>query len=215
MRQIVLLAAFFAIASTLGLADDASKELNAAAQVLQKMTSSNQIPSTLLSQAKCVAVIPKMTKAGFLVGGKHGSGVVACRTASGWSAPAFISMTGGSVGLQAGAEQQDLILLLNAQGEQELRNGHWDLGAEAAAAGPTGEAAGTASTGWKAPVLSYSNGSGAFAGMDVGSSKIGTDTDKIKSVYGEGASFQSILDGQVQAPASASEFTSALQQVAK
>ena len=94
-------------------------------------------------------------------------------------------------------------------------NGHWDLGAEAAAAGPTGEAAGTASTGWKAPVLSYSNGSGAFAGMDVGGSKIGTDTDKIESVYGEGASFQSILAGQVQTPSSASEFTSALQQVAK
>src|SRR5215469_14299958 len=196
MRQIVLPALFLTMVSTLGLADDASKELNAAAQVLQKMTSSNQIPSTLLRQAKCIAVIPKMTKAGFLVGGKHGNGVVACRTASGWSAPAFISMTGGSIGLQAGAEQQDLVLLLNAQGEQELKNGHWDLGAEAAAAGPTGEAAGTASTGWKAPVLSYSNGSGVFAGMDVGGSKIGTDKDTIKSVYGEGASFQSILGGQ-------------------
>src|SRR5215469_2664558 len=148
MRQIVLPALFLTMVSTLGLADDASKELNAAAQVLQKMTSSNQIPSTLLRQAKCIAVIPKMTKAGFMIGGKHGNGVVACRTSSGWSAPGFISITGGSVGLQAGAEQQELILLMNTQGEQELKSGHWELGAEAVAAGPTGEAGSTTTTGW-------------------------------------------------------------------
>lgn len=215
MRQSFWIGVFVAALSMLSWGADASKELDAAAQVVQNMASSNQIPSSLLQQAKCIAVIPKMTKAGFIVGGKHGNGVVSCRTTSGWSAPAFISMTGGSVGFQAGAEQQDLVLLLNSQGEQELKNGHWDLGAEAAAAGPTGEAAGTASTGWKAPVLSYSNGSGAFAGMDVGGSKIGTDKDTIKSVYGDSASFQSILDGQVQTPQSASQFVSALQQIAK
>jgi hypothetical protein len=116
---------------------------------MQNMASSNQIPSSLLKQAKCIAVIPKMTKAGFIVGGKHGNGVVSCRTKSGWSAPAFISMTGGSVGLQAGAEKQDIVLLMNSQGEQELRNGHWELGGEAAAAGPSGGEAADTSTGWK------------------------------------------------------------------
>lgn len=215
MRQSLWVGAFVAALSMVSWAADASKELEAAAQVTQKMASSNQIPSSLLQEAKCIAVIPKMTKGGFILGGKHGNGVVSCRTSSGWSAPAFISMTGGSVGFQAGVEQQDLVLLLNSEGAQELKNGHWDLGAEAAAAGPTGEASGTASTGWKAPVLSYSNGSGAFAGMSVGGSKIGTDDDAIKSVYGGSASFQSILDGQVQTPESASQFISALQQVAK
>jgi lipid-binding SYLF domain-containing protein len=183
-------------------------------EVLQNMKSSNQIPSSLLKQAKCIAVIPKLTKAGFIVGGKHGSGVVSCRSSSGWSAPAFITISGGSIGLQAGGEQQDIVLLMNTQGEQELRNGHWDLGAEAVAAGPTGETGATQSTGWKAPVLSYSNSKGAFVGADVGGSKIGADEDTIHNVYGEKTSLQMILDGQEQPPASGQQFLSALQQVA-
>jgi len=86
--------------------------------------------------------------------------------------------------LQAGAEHQDLVLLMNPQGADELKSGHWDLGAEASAAGPGGGKAATESTGWKAPVLSYSNASGAFAGADVGASKIGADKDTIHNVYG-------------------------------
>jgi len=195
-------------------AADAAKQLNAAAEVVQNMTSSHQIPSSLLSQAKCVAVIPKLTKAGFVVGGQHGSGVVSCRTASGWSAPAFITMSGGSVGLQAGGEHQDIILLMNSQGEQELKNGHWDLGAEAVAAGPTGSTGTAQNTGWKAPVLSYATSKGAFAGADVGGSKIGADQDMIHNLYGESATFQAILDGQVQPVASAQQFLSSLQQAA-
>jgi lipid-binding SYLF domain-containing protein len=119
-------------------------------------------------------------------------------------------MSGGSVGLQAGAEHQDIVLLMNSQGEQELKNGHWDLGAEAAAAGPSGGTEAVQNTGWKAPVLSYSNAQGAFAGADVGGSKIGADKDMIHNLYGENASFQTILEGQVQAPASAQPFLSAL-----
>src|SRR5215469_12076746 len=118
MRALLLLCALAGPLSCITWAGDATKELDAAAQVLQKMASSNQIPSSLLNQAKCIAVIPKMTKAGFMIGGKHGNGVVACRTSSGWSAPGFISMTGGSVGLQAGAAKQDIVLLMNEQGAQ-------------------------------------------------------------------------------------------------
>jgi SH3 domain-containing YSC84-like protein 1 len=210
MKTKVSLAVFVAIFCCFAWAADEQKELDAAAHVLQNMASSNQIPSSLLSQAKCIAVIPQMTKAGFIVGGKHGSGVVSCRTSSGWSAPAFISMTGGSVGLQAGAAKQDIVLLMNPQGAQELKSGHWDLSAEAAAAGPSGGTEATESTGWKAPVLSYSNSSGAFAGADVGGSKIGADNDAIKDVYGKGASLQGILDGQGQPPASGQAFMSAL-----
>jgi SH3 domain-containing YSC84-like protein 1 len=212
MKRALMLFVCVTIPCVLVWAADAAKEMNAAAEVLQNMTSSHEIPSSLLEQAHCIAVIPRLTKGGLIVGGEHGSGVVSCRTTSGWSAPAFITMTGGSVGLQAGGEHQDIVLLMNSQGEQELKNGHWDLGAEASAAGPTGGTGTAENTGWKAPVLSYSNSKGAFAGADVGGSKIGADKDLIHNLYGENASFQTILGGQVQPPASAQAFLSALPQ---
>lgn len=214
MKRILWFAVFVTMFSRLAWTTDAAKELDAAAQVLQNMSSSNQIPPSMLKQAKCIAVIPKLTKAGLIIGGEHGNGAVSCRTTAGWSAPAFISITGGSVGLQAGGEHQDIVLLMNSQGEQELKNGHWDLGAEAVAAGPSGGTGPTESTGWKAPVLSYSNSSGVFAGADVGGSKISTDADTIHNLYGEKTSFQTILEGKVQTPASAQSFLEALQQVA-
>lgn len=214
MTKLLSLLAFVVMSCWFAWAANAAKELDAATQVVQNMASSNQIPSSLLKQAKCIAVIPKLTKAGLIVGGEHGGGVMSCRTASGWSGPAFITITGASVGLQAGGEHQDVVLLMNVKGEQELKNGHWDLGAEAVAAGPSGGTGSTESTGWKAPVLSYSNSSGAFAGADVGGSKIGADEDTIHNVYGKDASFQTILEGGVQPPASAQQFLSALQKVA-
>ena len=214
MKKAAALLGFALLLTAVAFAADASKVLDSAAQVVQKMASGNQIPSSVLKQAKCVAVIPKMTKAGFIVGGKHGNGVVSCRTSSGWSAPAFISMTGASVGLQAGAAEQDIVLLMNDQGKQELESGHWDLGAEMVATGPTSEAAATTSTGWKAPVLSYSNAGGAFAGFDVGGSKLGLDENTIKSTYGGSGSIQAILDGQVQPTDAAGTFLSALHQAA-
>jgi len=209
------LVAFVALFAWMAWAADAAKELDAAAQVIQNMTSSKQIPSSLLKHAKCIAVIPSLTKAGLIVGGQHGNGVVTCRTSTGWSAPAFISISGGSVGLQAGAEHQDIVLLMNDQGEQELRNGHWDLGAEATAAGPTGDSAGRSeSTGWKAPVLSYSHSSGAYAGANLQGSKIDLDQDANHNLYGPSASIHSILDGQAQTPEAAQQFLFALEKVA-
>ena len=97
---------------------------------------------------------------------------------------------------------------------RSLKNGHWDLGAEAVAAGPTASTGSTESTGWKAPVLSYANSKGAFAGADVGGSKIGADKDMIHNLYGKDASFQTILEGKVEPVGSAKPFLSALEQVA-
>jgi SH3 domain-containing YSC84-like protein 1 len=195
---------------------DNTKVLDAATQTVQSMTTgAKPIPSSLLRAAQCIAVVPKLTKAGFIVGGEHGNGVVSCRTASGWSAPAFITITGGSVGLQAGGEHQEIVLLMNNQGKQELTNGHWDLGAEAVAAGPTGDSAGVGqSTGWNAPVLSYSHSSGAYAGANLQGSKIDLDQDANHNLYGQSASIQSILDGQAQTPETAQQFLSALEHVA-
>src|SRR6201993_4686715 len=214
MKKILSLAALVTIFTWVAWAADAPKELDAAAQVLQNMTSSNQIPPSVLTQAKCIAVIPRLTKGGLIVGGEHGNGVVSCRSRAGWSAPAFITMTGGSLGLQAGGEHQDIVLVMNSQGEQELRNGHWDLGAEAVAAGPTGDSAEKSqSTGWKAPVLSYSHSSGAYAGANLEGSKINADEDMIHNVYGGNASFQGVLSGQVSPTPAAQQFMSALQRV--
>jgi SH3 domain-containing YSC84-like protein 1 len=195
---------------------DNTKVLDGATQAVQSMTTgAKPIPSSLLRAAKCIAVVPKLTKAGFIVGGEHGNGVVSCRTATGWSAPAFIVITGGSVGLQAGGEHQEIVLLMNNQGKQELTNGHWDLGAEAVAAGPTGDSAGVGqSTGWKAPVLSYAHSSGAYAGANLQGSKIDLDQDANHNLYGKSASIQSILEGQVQTPEPAQQFLSALEQAA-
>jgi len=214
MKRVLVFLMCAATLSGMAFAADAEKVLNAAAEVVTKMSSTKQIPSPVLKSAKCVAVIPRMAKGGFIVGGKHGNGVVSCRTSSGWSAPGFISLTGASIGLQAGAVEQDIVLLMNEQGKQELEGGHWDLGAEAVAAGPTGEAASTAETGLKAPVLSYADSGGAFAGFDVGGSKLSVDKDTIKSTYGESGSLQGLLEGQVQPTSAAEPFLSALKQVA-
>lgn len=214
MKKAFALVLFATMFCWLAWAGDASKELDGAARVLRSMTSANKIPASVLKDARCIAVIPKMTKAGFIVGGKHGDGAVSCRTSTGWSAPAFISMTGGSVGLEAGAEHESVVLLMNQQGERELKNGHWDLKAGASAAGPNGESGVSEQTGWKAPVLSYSNGKGVFAGADIGGSKIDPDTDTIHNLYGEKATFQTVLNGQEKPPASAQQFLSALHRAA-
>ena len=214
MRRVSLLVVFVMTFTWSCWAADVTKELDAAAQVVQDMTSSNQVPVSLLKQAKCIAVIPQLTKAGLLVGGEHGNGVVSCRTNAGWGAPGFISISGGSIGLQAGAEHQDIVLLMNERGAQQLRNGHWDLGAEAVAAGPTSSTGHSENTGWNTPVLSYAHSSGAYAGANLGGSKISVDQDTMHNIYGESVTFQAVLDGQVPQPAAARAFLAALQQVA-
>lgn len=188
-----------------------SEELNKAAQTIQDMTSSSQIPRQLLDQARCIGVIPKMTKGGFIAGGEHGSGVVSCRTASAWSAPAFFNISGGSFGLQAGLEKSEIVMLMNDQGKQYLTQSNFQLGAEAVAAGPTSGASGT--VGWKAPVLSYAKSKGAYAGVNLAGSTIHLDNDAIHQVYGSTATSEQVLNGSVQPPAQAQQFISALQTV--
>jgi len=197
-------------------ANDSTKELDSAAVVIRNMTSSHQIPSSVLQNTECLAIIPAVKQAAVIVGGKHGNGVASCRTATGWSAPAFISITGGSVGLQAGLEHQDLVLLLNKQGEQELERGQWSLGAEAAAAGPMATSSGgTEANGWKTPVLVYTTSTGAYAGASLEGSKISVDDQNLRNLYGPNASLQLVLNGQIPSPASAQAFLSTLNQVAK
>src|SRR5437762_5513611 len=121
---------------------DVTQRLQLATEVLSQMTSAPDkgIPEEVLDSAKCIAVVPHLVKGGFIFGGKHGRGVATCRTASGWSAPAFISVGGGSAGLQIGIEGVDLIMLImNDKGMEQLLSSKFQSSGEgSAAAGPVG-----------------------------------------------------------------------------
>src|SRR5690349_16830702 len=141
---------------TWGLNDDASanKELEQAANVIQQMTSGSAgIPDSVLKGAKCIAVIPHLVKGAFIVGGRHGRGVATCSTSSGWSAPAPFELSGGSIGLQAGGQSSDVVMMvMNQDGMEQLMSGHFKVGADASvAAGPVGRS-GSADAGWKAAI---------------------------------------------------------------
>ena len=127
------------------------------------------IPEALLNNAYGVAVIPGVIKAAFGIGGRYGEGILAVRTADGaWSNPAFISLTGGSLGWQIGAESTDLILVFKSrQSIDAISRGKFTLGVDASvAAGPVGRSA-QASTDvqLKAEIYSYSRSRGLFAGI--------------------------------------------------
>lgn len=185
-----------------------NEELSKAAQTLQQMTSSNQVPRSVLDQAQCVGVVPKLTKGGLIAGGEHGDGVVSCRTGQGWSAPAFFSISAGSIGLQAGVEQAQILLLMNEEGKQQLLNGNFELSANLVAEGPTGS--NYTGSAWKAPVLSYEISHGAYAGVNLQGSKMQIDNGAMHDVYGSNSSTQNVLSGSVQTPEQAQQFTSQL-----
>ncbi|HET9529028.1 MAG TPA: lipid-binding SYLF domain-containing protein [Blastocatellia bacterium] len=163
------------------------------------------IPQDLLDSAECVAVFPQVLKAGFVFGARGGRGVASCRTKSGWSAPAFFDLKGGSVGLQIGAQSTDFVLLfMNENGLNRLMGDKFELGGDASvAAGPVGRQAG-ASTNIRmdAEILSYSRSRGLFAGLELKGVVITLDDDDMQAVYGEGVKAKAVLrEGSVTAPA--------------
>jgi SH3 domain-containing YSC84-like protein 1 len=189
---------------------DIDKRLDASTKVLDEImaTPDKAIPDKVMSDARCVAVIPSMVKVAVGFGGSHGKGVATCRTESGrWSAAAPITMTGGSWGLQFGGQAVDVVMIVtNEDGMQHLISSHFKLGAEAsAAAGPVGRDAG-ADTDWKmrAEVLTYSRARGIFAGIDLNGAAVTQDKDETRILYGSLVPFGDILSGKVQ-PAGTSE----------
>ena len=171
------------------------------------------IPEEVLSNAKCILVVPDLIKGGFVFGGKHGRGVATCRTAEGWSAPAFVSVGGGSWGLQIGVEDVDLVMLvMNDQGFQHLLSSKFELSGDGSvAAGPVGRQA-TAGTDWKlnTEVLSYSRSKGVFAGLTLEGAVVEQDNDSTRAIYGKHMSFRNILSGRASTPASADAFLQAV-----
>jgi len=160
-----------------------------------------RVPTDMISNAYAVAVIPDVIKAGFVIGGRHGLGLIAVKTENGtWSNPSFITMSGGSIGFQAGVSSTDVILVFRTQrGVDSIVHGKFTLGADAsAAAGPVGRTA-QASTDaqLKAEIYSYSRARGLFVGASLDGSVIAIDNDANAAVYGEGITPRRIFAGGV------------------
>jgi lipid-binding SYLF domain-containing protein len=172
------------------------------------------IPQSILDKAECVAVFPNVVQAAFGIGGRGGRGVASCRTASGWSAPAFLNLGGGSFGFQIGVESTDLVMLfMSPKSMDSLLSNKVELGGNASvAAGPVGRQAGaTTDLKMTSEILSYSRNKGAFAGIALKGGTIQTADDDMRDVYGAGASSRAVLkDGKFTAPAPVQAFPKAL-----
>ena len=194
---------------------DIVKRIQASADVLNEIMGApdKAIPDKVLSDARCIAIVPSMVKIAVVFGGNHGKGIATCRTDHGWSAPAPITLTGGSFGLQFGGQAVDVVMLvMNEKGMNALLSNKFKLGADAsAAAGPIGRDAG-ADTDWKmkAEVLTYSRARGVFAGVDLNGSSMTQDKDETRILYGKMEPFKGVLYGDVPAPKSSHEFLQTL-----
>ena len=195
---------------------DIDKRLDNSAKVLDEIMSvkDKAIPDKVMKDAKCLAVIPSMVKIAVGFGGNHGKGVATCRTQSGaWSAPAPVTITGGSWGLQLGGQAVDLVMVvMNQSGMDHLLSSKFKLGADAsAAAGPVGRDAGAdTDIKMRSEVLTYSRARGLFAGVDLSGASLTQDKDETRLLYGKFVPFGDILDGKVEPTASSRPFLSAV-----
>jgi SH3 domain-containing YSC84-like protein 1 len=185
---------------------DESSQSDKAARVFKEImnTPDKGIPRELIERAECV----------FIIGGRGGRGVASCRTARGWSAPAFFNLGGGSFGLQIGAQSTDFVMLfMNKDGLNSLLSDGFTVGGDASvAAGPVGRQAG-ASTDIKlnAQILSYSRSKGLFAGLELKGVVIKPDKDDMRDVYGAGVTAKEVLqDNKVTAPFTVRAFPTTL-----
>ena len=166
------------------------------------LDSPSGVPISLLNKAKCVIVLPSVKKAGFLVAGQYGRGVMTCRGGENfngpWSPPTMMQSSGGSFGLQAGGQATDfVVLVMNDKGARALMKGKAKLGADASiAAGPVGrdaEASTNASMG--AEMLSYSRAQGVFGGVSLSGTSLGPDSGANEKLYGKKVSATEIING--------------------
>lgn len=194
---------------------DAVKRLDKAAAVLDEIMSApdHRIPDWTMKGAKCVAVIPHLVKGGFVFGAEEGKGVATCRTAEGWSAPAFIEMGGGSWGTQIGVEAVDLVMIFKSDiGMQKLLSSKFEIGRDASlAVGPVGRLS-SENTDVKlnTMILAYSRAKGAFLGMTFDGAVVRADNGSRRAMYGRRVTTRRTLLGQVATPAAARPFLDAV-----
>ncbi len=197
----------------------AADRVKSASTILEEIQAAPDtgIPDEVMGSAECVAVVPSMLKAGFMFGAQYGRGVASCRTAKGWSDPAFFTVQGGSFGLQIGGQAVDLIMLvMNQRGMETLLNSKFKLGADATvAAGPVGRHAG-ADSDWKlrAQILSYSRARGVFAGLELNGAVIKIDRESTREFYGRMQPFRTTLE-TVSSPQGSYPFLQSLSKWAK
>jgi lipid-binding SYLF domain-containing protein len=207
-----------ALAGAADLSSGEAKRLDEAAVVVREFRAvpDRGIPDELWSRAECVAVIPSVKKAAFMIGGEYGKGVMSCRNAASWSAPVFIQMEKGSAGFQIGGEQVDLVLLImNRSGADKMLQDKVNLGGDAAvAAGPVGRVA-SASTDAQlhAGILAYSRAQGAFAGIDISGGVLSPDKSANENAYGKSTAPREVLaKSETAMPPPARAFVHTLQQ---
>lgn len=193
--------------------------IQSATTVLNQIMSApdRAIPDSIMSGAKCIAIIPSSLKAGFIFGANYGKGVASCRTDKGWSAPAFFKVTGGSFGFQAGGQASDLVLIVRTDnGMQQMLRSKFKLGADAsAAAGPVGrDAQAMTDLTLRAQVLTYSRARGLFAGVALSGGVVKQDQADTTAFYGKDYSFRSVLNGEVPAPTDANALLQMLEKYA-
>jgi len=166
------------------------------------LDSPSGVPISVLNKAECVIVLPSVKKAGFLVAGQYGKGVMTCRGGENfdgaWSAPTMMQSSGGSFGLQAGGQATDfVVLVMNDKGARAVMNGKAKLGADASvAAGPVGrDAEASTNAAMSAEMLSYSRAQGVFAGVSLSGTSLGPDGGANEKLYGKKLSATEIIKG--------------------
>ncbi len=217
----LLLCACAVLAPAVGFAaEDELTRAQAAIRVLDEIMQApdRAVPRKLLEEAQAIAVIPDVVKAGLVVGGRHGRGLVSVRTADGtWSNPSFLSLTGGSLGFQAGVQATDVVLVFRtARGLDSLVHGKFTLGADAAvAAGPVGRTAEAKTDAqFKAEIYSYSRSRGLFAGVALDGSVLGIDHRANETVYGAGTTPRMVFEGRIgEVPGSIVDFRDRLEEI--
>jgi lipid-binding SYLF domain-containing protein len=193
----LILSLFFVLISAKS-PDKETERVHNAANVLKEFSKMKEtIPHQLMEQSEGIVIIPKLINAGFGIGGKRGRGVAMVKLANGkWSDPVFVTLTGGSFGLQIGVQSVDLILVFHHKGVlTKVKNGDFTIGGDiSAAAGPVGRSS-TASTDYKlqAEVYSYSRSRGLFAGITINGSNLAIDKTANANFYGDTSSSQDIF----------------------
>ncbi|MES2671700.1 MAG: lipid-binding SYLF domain-containing protein [Pseudomonadota bacterium] len=167
----------------------------------------SSIPDKLLDEAKAIVIVPDTIKAGLVLGGRRGRGVLSVRTADGgWSNPSFVTLTGGSIGLQVGVQSADVVLVFRSErGLDSIVNGKFTLGADAGvAAGPMGRNAAAATDGqMKAEIWSWSRARGLFAGVALDGAVLSIDNKANEAVYGQDTTPRMIFEDRAPQPPSA------------
>ncbi len=200
--------------------DTVTDRLHAATEDLHEMmqASDKGIPQDLFGRAQCVAVIPDLKKAGFVVGGEYGSGFFTCRKGGGvgWSAPGSIKITGGKFGFLIGGAETDVVMLvMSKSGMEHLLSDKFKMGGEAsAAAGPVGrDASAMTDAELHAEILTYSRQRGLYGGLDLAGSAVTQDKTANKELYGRDLSNKEIVQGDVHTPAEAHAFVHELDRI--